>query len=747
MTYKRFVTQFSFTKLSVCMSLVWGSAATWAQLAAPTSVSALKEIVVSAGRVEQELEAVPATITIIGSDDVALTNPTDLEELIKGEVGVSVRAQPNRASGVFSAVGRSGNEGVNIRGLEGDQVRLQVDGVSLPSTYASGPYAAGRGDTIDPEGYKRVEILRGASSMQFGSDGLAGAVSFVTKEPKDLLTLGKSQQFNVTTSYASVDKSAQMAPNFAFKANGVEGLVLASLRRGHETGNMGNNDSNNASRTTPNPADAKANYVLAKLVFSPNAAHQLKVTAESLKRQNDTDILSFFGDPFAAATLTDVDVRENITRDLGKLDYRYAPMGTWFDILTANVYTQTSVNQQYGFEARSANPLVRTRDTRYGEKVLGGSVQLESNFGQVIKQVGSQGISHRLVYGVDVSATDVTSLKEGYNSSGAAFVPSKSFPDTDYRLLGVFLQDEINLGDISVISGVRYDSFKLTPKPDALYTINNSATPSELSDSAVSPKLGVVWRLASMANVFAQYAHGFRAPKPSQVNGGVTNLTAASPYTSIGNPNLKSETSDSVELGVRGYLGDPSRRYSVAVFQGKYKDFIASNVLVTDNAAPTPDVFQSINLGKVTISGFEARVEWAFTKDWAASAAYAHAEGDSEAGGQTTPLNTIDPDKLVLKLRYTQDDNWGVYSQVTAVERKQRNPSATSYNPEGYGVVDMSAWLSLGRATRLTASVNNLTDKKYVEWADVRGLAASSAVIDAYSQPGRNYKVSLTHGF
>ena len=213
-----------------------------AQAAVAKPVAALKEVVISAGRVEQELDDVPATITTVTADDVALTNPTDLEELLKGEVGVSVRSQPNRASGVFSAVGRGGNEGVNIRGLEGDQVRLQVDGVSLPSTYASGPYAAGRGDTIDPEGYKRVEILRGASSMQFGSDGLAGAVSFVTKEPQDLLTLGKPQQFNLTTSYSSVDKSVQLAPSFAFKGEGVEGLVLASLRRGHETGNMGTND-------------------------------------------------------------------------------------------------------------------------------------------------------------------------------------------------------------------------------------------------------------------------------------------------------------------------------------------------------------------------------------------------------------------------------------------------------------------------------------------------------------------------
>ncbi|MDZ7937886.1 MAG: TonB-dependent receptor [Rhodoferax sp.] len=465
----------------------------------------------------------------------------------------------------------------------------------------------------------------------------------------------------------------------------------------------------------------------------------MKLSAETIARTNKTTILSFFGDPFAAATLTDVRVREDIKRDLVKLDYRWVPTGTWFDILSASVYGQTSSNQQYGYEARSAAPLVRTRDTRYGEDTLGASLQLETYLGTDITQ--------RLVYGVDTSVTSVTSLKEGYNSSGTAFVANKSFPDTDYRVVGAFVQDEVTMGAFSLTPGVRYDSFRLNPNPDALYRVNNTTEPSALSGAALSPKLGAVWRLAPMAQVFAQYAHGFRAPKPSQVNGGVTNLTAASPYTSIGNPDLKPESSDSVELGLRGHDATLQNSYSVAMFYGKYKDFIASNTLVTDNVAPTPDVYQSINLNKVTISGFEARGEWAFAKNWRVNAAYAHAEGDSEANGVSKPLATIDPDKLILGLRYDHGAQWGLASQVTAVERKQRNPDSTMVTPAGYTVVDLSGWYNFSKATRLTAGINNLFDTKYVEWADVRDLTATSKVIDAYTQPGRNFKVSLTHSF
>ncbi|RYY66116.1 MAG: TonB-dependent hemoglobin/transferrin/lactoferrin family receptor, partial [Comamonadaceae bacterium] len=354
-------------QISALVAMACGAPGAWAQAATAeptvTAEATMKPVVVSGSRVEQDADTVPAVITTIDARFVEENNPGDLEDLMKGEVGVSVRALPNRASGVFSSVGRGGNEGVNIRGLEGDQVRIQVDGVNLPGSYASGPYAAGRGDMIDPEGYRQVEILRGPSSTQYGSDGLAGAVTFVTKEARDLLTLGKPDQFTVKAGYSSADNATQLAPSYAFRRDGVQGFVLGSFRRGHETENMGDNDVANSSRTTPNPSDIRSNYFLGKLQLDPARGHRFKLTGESIRKRNETDVLSFFGDPFAAPTLTDVNVRENIDRDLLKLDYRHTPMGAFYDVLSASVYVQQAENRQLGFEARSVDPRVRTRDT------------------------------------------------------------------------------------------------------------------------------------------------------------------------------------------------------------------------------------------------------------------------------------------------------------------------------------------------------------------------------------------------
>jgi len=699
----------------------------------------LKEVVISATRTEQDIDDVSSTVTTISDDDIEKQMPADIKDLLRYETGVSVRSQPNRASGVFSATGRAGNEGINIRGLEGNRVLLQTDGVRLPSSYDSGPFAAGRGDYIDMEAYKRVEILRGPSSTQYGSDGLAGAVSFLTKDPADLLTLGKPWQAALKVGYSSVDNSWTTAPSFAYANDVVEAMLLASIRNGDEAENMGSNHAHNITRTAPNPEDSKSQYILAKLVVKPSPNHKFKFITEDLDRKVNTDVLTFFGDPFTVPTLTGVDLREDITRQLFKLDYDYSNSDNrWFQRAAANVYKQNSENRQIGRETRSTNPVLRIRDTNYVEDTVGGSFQLESNFGDKI--------THHLTYGIDVSSAEVSSLRDGFNFSGAAFVRNKNFPDTDYKLFGAFVQNEIGIGQFSIIPGVRYDKFKLTPHADALYRVNSTTVPAELKGSEVSPKLGVIWKLDPLANVFAQYSHGFRAPQPVQVNNGFSNLLAANPYTTVGNTGLKPETSNSVEFGIRGHSN--TIRYSVSAFKGRYKDFIASNVQIENNPAPIPDVFQSINLGSVEISGVELRGEWAFTQDWSTSLSYAHAKGDSKADGVETPLISIDPDKLVLGLRYDSNGKYGGQLLATMVERKSRNPNpATNYTPAGYELFDLTGYYQINNHVSLNAGLFNMFNRKYFAWSDVRDLSPTYQQIDAYSQPGRNVAVSVKYQF
>jgi hemoglobin/transferrin/lactoferrin receptor protein len=56
-------------------------------------------------------------------------------------------------------------------------------------------------------------------------------------------------------------------------------------------------------------------------------------------------------------------------------------------------------------------------------------------------------------------------------------------------------------------------------------------------------------------------------------------------------------------------------------------------------------------------------------------------------------------------------------------------------------------WYNIDKNSSINAGVFNLLNQKYFLWADVRGVSANSASLDAYSQAGRNFSVSYRYQF
>ena len=73
--------------------------------------------------------------------------------------------------------------------------------------------------------------------------------------------------------------------------------------------------------------------------------------------------------------------------------------------------------------------------------------------------------------------------------------------------------------------------------------------------------------------------------------------------------------------------------------------------------------------------------------------------------------------------------------------------AAECFRPSSPTILDATAFFALTDALKLRAGIFNLTDEKYAYWQDVRGLAATSSIIDAYTQPGRNASASLSFQF
>ncbi|RYE98727.1 MAG: hypothetical protein EOO77_36750 [Oxalobacteraceae bacterium] len=72
-------------------------------------------------------------------------------------------------------------------GPEGNRVLITVDGIRVPGAFSFGAQSVGRGDYVNLDLLRSVKILRGPASALYGSDDVAGAVSFITKDPQDFL--------------------------------------------------------------------------------------------------------------------------------------------------------------------------------------------------------------------------------------------------------------------------------------------------------------------------------------------------------------------------------------------------------------------------------------------------------------------------------------------------------------------------------------------------------------------------------
>jgi hemoglobin/transferrin/lactoferrin receptor protein len=620
--------------------------------------------------------------------------------------------------------------------MEGNRVLMLVDGVRVPDGYAFGAQSVGRGDYVDLDVLRSIEILRGPSSALYGSDGLAGAVSFITKDPANYLTDGREWSARARVGYDSSNESFNQSIVGAGRVGDLSAMLAYARREGEGQDTQGTNNSASVNRTTPNPEDNGSNSVLLKTVYNLNESNRIRLTWDHLDSDIDWLVLSAVSAATASLTAFDDMERDRIT-----LDHRYEGGGAIESVDTA-VYYQDSSTRQYSSEDRTTAP-DRIRDATFDNVVGGINVQLISGF-----TTGS--VRHRLVYGGDYSLTNTESLRTGTVPPVGETFPSHAFPTTDQTLAGAFLQDEITFanGRISVYPALRWDYYKIDPENDPLFV---SGPATEQDDSEVSPKLGAVMRITEELNFFVNAAKGFKAPAPSQVNTGFTN--PAQGYRSISNPDLKPETSETIEAGLR--WSSERLDASLVGFDSQYEDFIEQTTVGGGFTPLNPAIFQFVNLSGADIYGAEASLEVRLGAGFKVNTAAALARGDAtNNSGVETALPSVDPVKVVSGIEWRESaDRFG--SQLFATYSDSKSPSragtqctpAPCFLPDSFVLFDVVGWWKVTDSLTARAGVFNVSDEKYFWWGDVRGLSSTVTFIDAYSQPGRSATVSIAMQF
>ncbi len=709
-----------------------GPAATSTPQAVPTQLDA---VTTAAMRSRRTIDDVPSTVSVITTENIDRENMQDIRDLTRNEPGVTVGNNPTRA----------GFQNFVIRGIGGNRVLIMVDGMRQPdfpdSNTGAGTYTR---EQPDLEDVKRVEIIRGPASALYGSDAIGGVVAYTTKDPGDYMREGKNVFASVKGAYSGANNQFAETLTGALRSENVEILGIYTRRDG--------NAFNIAQSTLQNnPTNFYNNDFLLKLVVKPTEHDTLRLTGGYTQSHQNTDVLSAVGVFPSLVTRVYGEYGQDYTntyRISGEWKHD-APIGfvDRFDLMAYfnSVYTQADTYTLRGAVAGQIPTNARSSQFYYNQNVAGVELQMhtDANF---------FGYDNFLTYGLSFAYTTTTrprnrwqiTLATGVNTQvvGGETYPNKNFPDTETLQLGAYIQDEITAldGRLKITPAVRLDYYSLTPNPDKAFWNSTGATlniiPSASTYVSASPKLGVLYHFDDTYSGYFQYATGFRAPPYDNANFGFTN--AASFYQILPNANLRPETANSFEVGLRGKY-DNGSSWQLTAFYNLYNNFIETTVV--GMVGPVTQ-FQYVNLTNVTIWGIEARGEYRFAPEWAVAGWTAFAQGTDTTTG--LPVDSVAPWRTQARIRYGFDTGFvaQLIGTVTAQHTQVSNP--TYFQTPGYFNLDATVGYTFNEHFKINAGAFNITNAKYWNSNDVIGIAASNPQLDLYAQPGRYFGVNLT---
>jgi hemoglobin/transferrin/lactoferrin receptor protein len=708
--------------------------------------SLIEEVTVTATLLPRSTEEIAGTVTLIDTADIQRQVANDLNDLTRYLPGLGM-----------DTAARGGNQGFSIRGIGGNRVLMVLDGVRSADIYAAGPSSYGK-DMFEVDDLKAVEIIRGPASVLHGADAMGGAVLLRSKDPLDYLADERNFHVGLRSSAASDNDQYKAGVTLAGQ-HGKLGSMLQFTRR-----EFGEREVEGAGRLNPQAGDSAGFFW--KSVWQPAQKRRLTLTLDYNDEVVDTRLDNELGSSVFSSTGSDTSTRKRLG-----LSHEWTLNAPLADSFTLQLNHQDTTARQYSEQLRTSYAFVDPRlpATARGSEALRWSdfrFNQQNRSARLVadKSFGMAGSEHAAVYGLSYERTDTERPRArcdretatgftscaipSYPFAAPEIFPNKTFPDTRTTRVGVFLQDEITLpgGRLVLIPGVRYNSYRMDPHPDALLNgSGNIADYGGFSVSAVtehdtSLNAGLLYDLTEQLSLFAQYAEGFRPPNFDESNQAFVNL--AHGYATIPNPALRAESSRGLEAGIRGSFAQLA--FSVVAYHNRYRDFIDSLAVGTVNGI---SLFQDTNIGAARIYGSEASLTWLLNPHWSWRAALAWSRGEDEQSG--SPLNSVEPLTAVTGLRYqTADGRWELDGVLTLAAAQNRVSAPDRAHGAAWQVVDLMGRYNLTRQASLRFGIFNLLDQAYAPWSNVKGLAASASQNLANAHmPGANVRVGLDYQF
>ncbi len=665
-------------------------------------------VTVTATRRADYTELAPISSSTLSTDEISKIQPRVLTDALLNVPGVQV-----------SDVGPLRPRPI-IRGLDTTRILVLVDGHRFNTFRMSTGAMGAELGLLDPQNVERIEVIRGAGSMLYGSDAIGGIVNIITKKPefKDDFKFSGS----LFSGYESINNGRNLDLTLGVETKNLSLRASAGLDRFDEY--------KSSKGTVPNSQSESYNGDF-KLGFKISENHSIFI-GYIFKRAENVGFAQREKAPGFDASFP-YNRREGLS-----LNYQREFNFFLSRKISLDVYSQNWEREFLLTLTPPAMPFPLQSRTGYFMKNRGFDLQITAY----------PGGKHLLTYGINFiedKSHDERIQKTFFETPMERIDNTTSVPDGRFLNLGLFLQDEIMAGGAEIKAALRFDQFYLKPSATKFY---KGPSLKESKASSISGNLGAILDLNDNFKIFGRITRGFRMPGLSERY----YFGAPVPYAYfVPNPDLKPEISHGLDVGIR--IKSKILNGNITYFYNRLTNLLAWEPTTYNGSSKigTIPVYHWANIEKSRIQGLEWEGEGNFqisggilnpflTGSWQ--------DGKNISTG--TSLPNILPYTLSYGFRYQKRFLWieasgrTVLSDRYVVAPSQPGAGYEEIKIDGFSIFNLKCSIDLSKlnfgileleGVRLNAGIENLTNRYYTE------------PFNTVPSPGRSFKFSLEFKF